>query len=78
MWVSTLYPLTIASTGQLHQVADEVSRLQVPQFDGAVVAAGDDKVIGELETGDGTEVFVGVLERVQTLPRADVPHLLCQ
>ena len=67
--------LTTPSTGQLHQVAYEVPGLQVPELDGAIIAAGDDKVICELEAGDGTEVLVGTLQGMQTLARGDVPHL---
>ena len=60
----TLYPLTIPTTRQLYQVAYELSSLQVPEFDCAIITASDDKVISELEAGDGTEVLVGALEGV--------------
>lgn len=43
---------------QGHQVSDELARLQVPQFDRAVVGAGDDEVLVELEARDGALVLV--------------------
>lgn len=48
-----------ASALQRHQVADELARLQVPQFDRAVVRAGDDEVLVELEARHGALVLVG-------------------
>lgn len=51
-----------AATLQRHQVADELARLQVPQLDRAVVRAGDDKVLVELEACHSALVLVGTWE----------------
>lgn len=48
-----------AAALQRHQVADELARLQVPQLHRAVVRAGDDKVLVELQAGHGALVLVG-------------------
>lgn len=47
-----------APTFQSHQVTDELARLQVPQFNCAIVRAGDDKVLVELEARHGALVLV--------------------
>lgn len=47
-----------AATFQSHQVTDELACLQVPQFDRAIVRAGDDKVLVELEARHGALVLV--------------------
>lgn len=51
-----------AAALQRHQVADELARLQVPQLDRAVVRAGDDKVLVELEACHSALVLVGTCE----------------
>lgn len=48
-----------AAALQSHQVSDELACLQVPQFDRAIVRAGDDKVLVELEARHGALVLVG-------------------
>lgn len=48
-----------AAALQRHQVPDELARLQVPQFDRAVVRTGDHKVLVELEARHGALVLVG-------------------
>ena len=48
-----------AAALQSDQVSDELSRLQVPKFNRAIVRAGDDKVLVELETCHGALVLVG-------------------
>lgn len=51
-----------AAALQGHQVSDELARFQVPQFDRAVVRAGDDKVLVELEARHSALVLVGTWE----------------
>lgn len=55
-----------AAALQRHQVADELARLQVPQLHRAVVRAGDDKVLVELQAGHGALVLVGTCGRAET------------
>lgn len=50
---------------QRHQVPDELAGFQVPQLHGAIVRAGDDKVLVELEAGDGALVLVGPWKKQQ-------------
>lgn len=47
-----------AATLQRYQVSDELARLQVPQFNCAIVRTGDDKVLVELEACHGALVLV--------------------
>lgn len=48
-----------AAALQGHQVSDKLACLQVPQFNCAIVRAGDDKVLVELEAGHSALVLVG-------------------
>ena len=47
----------------------------VPELDGSIVTAGDDKLVVELETSDGGLVLVGTRESLETLTGQDVPDL---
>ena len=47
----------------------------VPELDCPVIAAGDDKLVVELETSDGGLVLVGTRESLETLAGQDVPDL---
>ena len=52
-----------------------ITCFNVPQFDCSVVRAGDDKLVVELQAGDGRLVLVGAGQRLQTAARQDVPDL---
>lgn len=54
-----------AAALQGDQVTDELARLQVPQLNGAVIRAGDDKVLVELEARHGALVLVRTWRKTQ-------------
>ena len=56
---------------------DQPTCFNVPEFDGSVVAACDDELVVELETGHSGLMFVWTGESLETLARQDVPDLDC-
>ena len=66
---------TVPSAVKSNKITNEFSGLDVPEFDPAIITAGHDKVLGELEASDCTLVLVGTVQSVEAVARAHIPHL---
>ena len=55
--------------------SDKLTCSDVPELDGSIVTAGDDKLVVELETSDGGLMLVRAGECLETLAGQDVPNL---